>query len=64
MVRKHNETQLFIETPYRNDAFLADMLEALHPETCICVAVDLTLPLQSIVTKSVKEWKKSEKPEL
>lgn len=56
--RTHNETQLFIETPYRNDALLADALEHLHAETRVCIACDLTLPTQTIISQTVADWKK------
>ncbi len=57
--RQQNETQLFIETPYRNDALLADALETLHPETRLCTATDLTLPTQEIISQTVAAWRKS-----
>lgn len=56
--RQHNETQLFIETPYRNDALLADAVAQLHPETRLCTATDLTLPTQEIISKTVADWRK------
>lgn len=56
---QQNETQLFIETPYRNDALLADALETLHPETGLCTATDLTLPSQEIISQTVAAWRKS-----
>ena len=56
--RQQNETQLFIETPYRNDALLADALETLHPETLLCTATDLTLPTQEIISQTVAAWRK------
>ncbi|EGY65352.1 SAM-dependent methyltransferase [Neisseria sp. GT4A_CT1] len=56
--RQQNETQLFIETPYRNDALLADALETLHPETHLCTATDLTLPTQEIISQTVAAWRK------
>lgn len=63
--RQENETQVFIETPYRNDALLHDMLEYLHPNTRVCVACDLTLNTETIVSKTVGEWRKmSQKPVL
>ena len=52
------QTQIIIETPYRNDSLFADMLETLSPATRICVAVDITLPSQFIRTKTVGQWKK------
>ena len=57
--RQQNETQLFIETPYRNDALLADALETLYPETRLCTATDLTLPTQDIISQTVAAWRKS-----
>ena len=50
-------SQIIIETPYRNDALLADMLQTLSPRTCICVAADITLPTQFIRTDSVAGWR-------
>ena len=54
-----NEAQIFIETPYRNNKLLEDLLQFLHPTTRLCVACDLTLPTEYIVTKPVSEWKKT-----
>ena len=50
-------SQIIIETPYRNDALLADMLQMLSPRTRICVAADITLPTQFIRTDSVAGWR-------
>lgn len=55
--RAHNETALFIETPYRNDAMLADAVSSLHPDTRLCIACDLTLPTQLIASRQVSEWR-------
>jgi 16S rRNA (cytidine1402-2'-O)-methyltransferase len=55
------QTQIFIETPYRNDAMMADLLQACRPSTRICIAADITTPDEYIRTKTVAEWKK-EKP--
>ncbi|MFD1063660.1 SAM-dependent methyltransferase [Winogradskyella litorisediminis] len=52
-----NQSQLFIETPYRNNQMLADLAATLQPNTKVCVACDLTLPTEFIKTKSAKEWK-------
>jgi len=57
--RRENETQIFIETPYRNDALLAALLETCAPETRLCVAIDLTLPEESVTTKPVSAWRRS-----
>lgn len=53
------QTQILIETPYRNDAMLADMLEVLKGTTRICVAADITLPSQYIKTRTAAQWKKA-----
>ncbi len=57
--RSEKETQIFIETPYRNDVLLAALLEACDPQTKLCVAADLTLPTESIKTLPVAEWRRS-----
>ena len=53
------EAQIFIETPYRNNKLLEDFLHLLHPSTRLCVACDLTLPTEYILTKPVSEWSKT-----
>jgi 16S rRNA (cytidine1402-2'-O)-methyltransferase len=55
--------QLFIETPYRNNQLLEAILQTCHPNTQICIGVDITGPNESIKTASVQHWK-SHKPEL
>jgi 16S rRNA (cytidine1402-2'-O)-methyltransferase len=57
--RSEKETEIFIETPYRNDAMLAALLETCTVSTRLCVAADLTLPTESIATLTVGEWKKA-----
>ncbi len=54
--RKKNQTQIFIETPYRNRQTLQHLLAQLSPETLLTVAHDITGPLELIQTKRVKEW--------
>lgn len=54
----HRQTQIVIETPYRNDALFSDLLQACRPSTRICVAADITLPDAYIRTRTVAEWKK------
>jgi 16S rRNA (cytidine1402-2'-O)-methyltransferase len=56
--RRLNQTQIFIETPYRNDATLAAMLRALSDDTLICVAADLTLESETVKTQSAAAWRK------
>jgi len=51
-------TQAFIETPYRNDALFQAMLDHCRSDTLLCVAVDLTLPSQTITTRTIAQWKK------
>jgi len=53
-----NQTQLFIETPYRNNSLMTDLVRSLDEKTLLCVACDITLETEYIMTKSVKEWKK------
>ena len=55
-----HQTQILIETPYRNDSLLSDMLGVLNAHTRLCIAADLTCPDQFIRTRTVAEWK--EKP--
>ena len=52
-----NQSQLFIETPYRNNKMLEDLCSTLQNETRVCVACDLTLPTEYIRTMAVKDWK-------
>jgi 16S rRNA (cytidine1402-2'-O)-methyltransferase len=55
---KKNTAQIFIETPYRNNQLIKDLLQHCHPQTKLCIAVDITAPSQWIKTKTVAEWKK------
>ncbi len=52
------QTQILIETPYRNDALLADMLQCLNGHTRLCIAANLTCPDAFIHTRTVAEWKR------
>lgn len=54
-----NQSQIFIETPYRNNKMLEDILNALNPETYLCIAADITLPTEYIKTMRVVNWKKT-----
>ncbi|MDQ3073413.1 MAG: SAM-dependent methyltransferase [Bacteroidota bacterium] len=51
-------TQIFIETPYRNNYLLDAIIQVCSPETRLCVAVELTLPTEMIQTKTIARWKK------
>jgi 16S rRNA (cytidine1402-2'-O)-methyltransferase len=54
-----NQSQLFIETPYRNNKLLEDILQTLQPNTHLCIACDITLPTEYIKTLRVADWKKT-----
>ncbi|MEY4013086.1 MAG: hypothetical protein RLZZ236_1143 [Bacteroidota bacterium] len=54
-----NQSQIFIETPYRNNKLLEDILQALQPTTHLCIATDITLPTEFIKTLRVSDWKKT-----
>ncbi len=54
-----NQSQLFIETPYRNNKMLEDILQSLNPATHLCIAADITLPTEYIKTKRISDWKKA-----
>lgn len=56
---KDGQTQLFIETPYRNNALLTDLLQQCQPSTRICIAQNIGLPEALIQTKSAADWKKN-----
>lgn len=53
-----NQSQIFIETPYRNNKMLEDILQALNPATYLCIATDITLPTEYIKTMKASDWKK------
>ncbi|MFP9113424.1 SAM-dependent methyltransferase [Flavobacterium sp. RHBU_3] len=61
--QERGQSQLFIETPYRNNKLMEDLLAMLQPNTHLCVAADITLDTEYIKTKTVAQWKK-EKPDL
>lgn len=54
-----NQSQIFIETPYRNNKLLEDFLQTLQPNTHLCIAADITLPTEYIKTLRVADWKKT-----
>lgn len=55
---KKNCTQIFIETPYRNNQLIKQIIETCKPHTQLCIAVDITAAAESIVTRTIAEWKK------
>ena len=58
LVLKHNQTQIFIETPYRNDRLFDVLLKTLNPQLKLCIARDITGENELIKTKTVGEWRK------
>ena len=55
--RAKNQTQIFIETPYRNNALFSNLLKNLLPETQLCLAMDMTGEKEFIMTKSIRNWR-------
>ena len=63
-VYNEDQTQLFIETPYRNGKMFETIIGALRPQTKLCVAAGITCPEEYIKTKTVEQWKKDKLPDL
>lgn len=61
---KRKQTQMFIETPYRNEKLFAALLTRCRPQTRLCVACDITLPSELIQTRSIEQWKSRTAPQL
>jgi len=57
--RRERETEIFIETPYRNEALFSALLEGCAPATRLCVAADLTLSTESIRSQTIAEWRRA-----
>ena len=55
--KEKNQSQIFIETPYRNEKMFADLKVALSPSTNLCIAADITLSSEFIKTLSMEDWK-------
>lgn len=55
-------TQVFIETPYRNEALLRTLLETCDPDVLLSVAADLTLPTETVLTKAILDWRDMTRP--
>tara|TARA_R110000868_G_scaffold174537_3_gene411277 strand:- start:3417 stop:4133 length:717 start_codon:yes stop_codon:yes gene_type:complete len=56
---EHNQSQIFIETPYRNNKMLEDLCQVLGKQTEVCIACDITLPTEFIKTQTASDWKNS-----
>lgn len=55
---QRNQTQIFMETPYRNNKLLEDLLSTLHPDTRLCIAANITSPEHEFIqTKTVQQWR-------
>lgn len=61
--RQKNQTQLFMETPFRNNQLLEELLHTCQPDTLLCIATQITAPDEIIRTRTIKEWTKH-KPDL
>jgi 16S rRNA (cytidine1402-2'-O)-methyltransferase len=57
--RKLQQTQIWIETPYRNTAMIMACFNSLAPQSLLCLGVDLSLPSEMIATLSIADWRKS-----
>ena len=62
--RKLGRTQIFIETPYRNERMFEALLRTLKPETRLCVACELNTAGELLLTRTLREWKKAARPAL
>jgi 16S rRNA (cytidine1402-2'-O)-methyltransferase len=60
--RRERETQIFIETPYRNDVLLGALLETCAAATMLCIASDLSLPQEEISTRNIAAWRRAVRP--
>ena len=56
--KEKNQSQIFIETPYRNEKMFADLKSVLSPGTLLCLAIDITLPNEYIKTLTITDWKR------
>jgi len=63
-VYHRDQTQVFIETPYRNQQMMESLVETCHSQTRICIAVNLTMPDEMILTRTVEQWKRMKWPEI
>jgi 16S rRNA (cytidine1402-2'-O)-methyltransferase len=63
-IKAKEETQIFIETPYRNNKLLTDIMKINNESINLCIATNLTDTDQVIVSKSLKEWRQNKRPDL
>ncbi|MEM6320304.1 MAG: SAM-dependent methyltransferase [Bacteroidota bacterium] len=64
LAQQQKQTQLFIETPYRNGQLVEQAIKVLGPKTQFCIAMDLTLPTQYVKTRTIGQWRQEKLPEL
>ena len=57
-IRNNRQTQIFIETPYRNNQLISDLLKTCSPTTLLCIAANITGENEFIATKTIQDWKK------
>jgi 16S rRNA (cytidine1402-2'-O)-methyltransferase len=62
--RQKSQTQLFIETPYRNEALFDALLTACQPRTLLCLASDLSTAAETVVTRNIEAWRRAPRPNL
>lgn len=60
LVQRHGQTQIFMETPYRNHGMVETILKTLNPQLKLCIAVDISAPEEYIRTKTIAQWKNEE----
>jgi 16S rRNA (cytidine1402-2'-O)-methyltransferase len=60
IAKQQHQTQIFIETPYRNQALLNDLIKTLDPSVKLCVSINLFSPQQKIISKSIHRWRTEE----
>jgi len=58
VAEQNNQTQIFIETPFRNNPLLEEILKTAHPKTRLCIACDLTSATEFVQAKTIAEWQK------
>ena len=63
-IKKKQETQIFIETPYRNNKLLTDIMKIDNDSLKLCVATNLTDTNQTITSKTIKQWHQNKTPDL
>jgi 16S rRNA (cytidine1402-2'-O)-methyltransferase len=61
---QQDQTQIFIETPYRNQQMMEALVETCRLQTRICIAVNLTMPDETILTRTAEQWKRMKWPEI